>query len=148
MTVEAVSTALAIFREWPNSSDEEAFRKLVRSGVNRQYAARLVEFLPLAYGRLLLGKAGTRFSDTFQRMTPCGDLTAERPLSSEPVWGEAVCFAEAEVARGVSNKDLLAVAGRSAEFDAANRLLNRGSQLENLILGTALFRWPEDGPPL
>lgn len=148
MTVEAISTAVVIFRELLNSSDEEVFRKLVGTGVDRQYAARLVEFLPMAYGRLLLGKAGTRFSEMFQRMTPSGDLSAERPLSSEPVWGEVVSFAQAEAGRGVSRKDLLAVAGRSAELDAANQLLRQGSKLEGLILTTALLKWPQEGPPL
>ena len=148
MTVEAISTAVVIFRELPNSSDEEVFRKLVGTGVERQYAARLVEFLPMAYGRLLLGKAGTSFSDMFQRMTPSGDLTADRPLSSEPVWEEVVSFAHAEAGRGVSKKDLLAVAGRSAELDAANQLMKQGSKLEDLILTTALLKWPQEGPPL
>jgi hypothetical protein len=59
-----------------------------------------------------------------------------------------VSFAKAEVGRGVSEKDLLAVAGHSAEFDAANQLLNRGSRLEDLVLTTALLKWPQEGPPL
>lgn len=146
MTVELVSTAVAIIRELPNASDEEVFCTLVRAGFERQYAARLVEFLPMAYGRMVLGKGGARFSDMFQRMTARGGLTAERPLSSEPVWAEVVSFAKAEASRGVSKEDLLLVAGRSAEVDAANQLLNRGSKLEDLILTTTLLRWPPEGP--
>jgi hypothetical protein len=148
MTVDPISTAVVIFRELPNSSDEEVFRKLVGTGVEPQYAARLVEFLPMAYARLLLAEGGTRFSDMFQRMTPSGDPTVERPLSSESVWEEVVSFAKAEAGRGVSKKDLLAVAGRSAELDAANQLLKQGSKLEDLVLTTALLKWPQEGPPL
>jgi hypothetical protein len=148
MTVEQISRAVAIFRELPRSSDEEVFRKLVPTGVERQYAARLVEFLPMAYGRLLLGKAGMHFSDMFQRMTPSGDLTAEQPLSSEPGWEEVVSFAQAEARRVVSKEDVMAAAGRSAELHAANQLLNQGSKPEDLILTTALLKWPQEGPPL
>jgi hypothetical protein len=148
MTVELISIAVAIFREMPNSSDEEVFRKLVGTGVERQYAARLVEFLPMAYGRMLLGKAGVHFSEMFQRTIPSDDLTAERSLSSEPVWKEVVSFVQAEAGRGVSKEDALAVAGRSAELDAANQLLKRGSKPEDLILTTALLKWPQEGPEL
>jgi hypothetical protein len=148
MTVELISTAVAIFRELPNSSDEEVFRKLVGTGVERQYAARLVEFLPMAYCRLLLGKAGIHFSEMFQRMTSSGDLTAEQPLSSEPVWEEVVSFAQAEARRGAFKEDVLAVAGRSAELDAVNQLLKQGSKPEGLILTTASLKWSQEGPPL
>jgi hypothetical protein len=148
MTVGLISTAVAIFRELPNSSDVEVFRKLVGTGVERQYAARLVEFLPMAYGRLLLGKAGIHFSEMFQRMTPSGDLTAEQQLSSEPVWEEVVSFAQAEARRGASKEDVLAVAGRSAELDAVNQLLKQGSKPEDLILTTASLKWSQEGPPL
>jgi len=95
---------------------------------------------------LLFGSAGPRFSNMFQRRTAGGKLSAERPLSSEPVWQEGMSFAQAEAGRGVSKKDLLAVAGRSAEFDSANQLLNPGSQLEDLVLTTTLLKWPEEGP--
>jgi hypothetical protein len=49
-----VTEAVAIFREFPNVSDEEILRKLVAMGVERAIAARLVEFVPMAYCRLLL----------------------------------------------------------------------------------------------
>jgi len=48
----------------------------------------------------------------------------------------------------VSKKDLLAVAGRGAELDAANQLLKQSSKLEDLVLTTALLKWPQEGPPL
>lgn len=55
-------------------------------------------------------------------------------------------FGRNELGRGVAPKDLLAVAGRSAEFDAANRLLNEGSNLQDVILTPAVLSWLESGP--
>jgi hypothetical protein len=49
-------------------------------------------------------------------------LSDGRSLSSEPLWEAAVAFARTEVEHGVPGKDLLALAARSAEFDAANQL--------------------------
>jgi hypothetical protein len=55
-------------------------------------------------------------------------------------------FARAEQGRGVAGKDLLAIASHSAEFDAVNQLLNRGADPEDVVLSTAVLRWPAEGP--
>ena len=34
----------------------------------------------------------------------------------------------------------------SAEFDAVNKLLNRGSKPEDIVLSTTVLMWPEEGP--
>ena len=99
----------------------------------------------MVYCRLIFRDSGARFSDSFRRMLP-GGTSQELPLSSEPVWNAALAFARAEVERGVSGKDLPAVAGRSAEFDAANKLLQQGSKLENLAFTSPVLLCPEGGP--
>jgi hypothetical protein len=44
--------------------------------------------------------------------------------SLEPLCEAAVAFARTEAEHGVLGKDLLALAARSGEFDAAHQLLN------------------------
>ena len=83
----AISQAVAIFRKFPHASDDEILRELIASGIDRPLASRLVEFLPMAYCRLILKDAGVRFSDYFQRKLADGRLSPERPLSSEPLLG-------------------------------------------------------------
>lgn len=143
-----ISKAVATFREFPNASDEDILRKLISAGIARVVATRLVEFLPMAYCRLILADAGVRFCDHFQRKLEDGSLSAERQLDSDPLWAETLSFARAEKRSGVSGALLLAVAARSSEFDAANRLANEGSKLTDVILTTTVFRWPEEGPAL
>jgi len=138
--------AVAIFGESPDSSDDEIYRRVVAAGIEPKHAARLVEFLPMAYCRLILTGTGTRFSDIFRRRQHNGSLSHEQKLASEPLWTEIMSFARAEQAAGVAGKDLLAIASHSAEFDAVNRLLNRGSKPEDLALSTAVLVWPEEGP--
>jgi hypothetical protein len=75
-----------------------------------------------------------------------GDGTCEeRQLSSEPVWNAAVAFAEGESERGVSAENLLALAVRSAEFHAANQLLQGGAKLENLAFEPTVLKGLENG---
>jgi hypothetical protein len=69
-------------------------------------------------------------------------------LGGEPLWNEALEFAKAEIEGGVSGQDVLTIAGRSAEFHAANQLLERGSKLENLGFDVPTIRWTELGPDI
>jgi|SRR5215469_16961354 len=138
--------AVAIFREFPNASDEEILSKLVALGCERLIAARLVEFVPMAYCRLLLADSGVRFSDRFQRKLADGSLSPERLLEAEPLWVEALSFAKAEKRTEATGKALLAVAAHSSEFDAANQLANEGSKLKDIALMPVIFRWSEEGP--
>lgn len=143
---ELISRAVAVFRESPSSGDVEIYRTLVAYGSKPEVAARLVEFVPMVYCRLLLAHSGVQFSRTYRRRLGDGNISAERLLSSEPIWEAAMKFGRNELGRGVAPKDLLAVAGRSAEFDAANRLLNEGSNLQDVILTPAVLSWLESGP--
>src|SRR5262252_7257080 len=142
---EDIEKAVSIFRNLPNLGDPAVYQILVADGVERHRAARLVEFLPMVYCRAVLRKSGARFSDTFRRKLR-DSFSEEMKLSSDPVWNAAVAFASSEIQRGVRGQDLLAVAVRSAEFDAANQLLNKGSKLENIAFTPPVLMWPESGP--
>jgi len=115
-------------------------------GIDPRTAARLVEFLPSAYCRVMLANRGVQFSEMFRRRLSDGSLSPERPLLSEPTWCKLLDYARQEIAGGISQRDLLAVAGRSAEFDATNQLLNKGVRLKNVRLTAIFFPWPEEGP--
>lgn len=142
----AISRAVTIFRKSPAASDDEIFRELVSNGIERATAARLVEFLLMAYCRLVLADMGTRFSDHFQRRQLDGSLSQESALVSDPLWQEIFSFAVTEKQRVVAGKDLLAIAVHGSEFDAVNQLLKQGAKAGDIVLTTPVFSWPEDGP--
>jgi hypothetical protein len=62
-----IAQAVAIIRGSPELGDEGIYRALAEAGFDRQFAARLVEFLPAASCRVLLQHTGARFPETFQR---------------------------------------------------------------------------------
>jgi hypothetical protein len=140
-----IAQAVSIFRFSPDLDEFAVFERLVSGGVERRLAARLVEFLPMAYVRVLLAKSGVRFPDCFERKLPSGALE-KRLLVSEPVWNASLEFALDEASRGIPKADLMALAGRSAEFQAANELLNGGSKLDDVRFTPSLMLWPEGGP--
>ena len=84
---DIISRAVAAFRTSPGSGDVEIYRTLVADGIKSVVAARLVEFLPMAYCRIVLVETGVRFANTFQRKLANGNTSPEKLLSSEPIWG-------------------------------------------------------------
>lgn len=145
-TTDAIVEAVALLRSRMDLGEIAIFRELASRGVERPTAARLVEFIPMVYCRLIFLKSGLRFSETYRRALPNGTYSASVSLSSDKLWNEAKRFAEAEIENGVNGQRLLAIAGRSAEFDAANKLLNSGSKLEDIKLIEPVLRWPASGP--
>jgi|HubBroStandDraft_2_1064218.scaffolds.fasta_scaffold197725_2 hypothetical protein len=137
-----ISRAVAIFRKSSALDDRAVFNALVAEGLEAPVAARLVVFLPMVYARLLLEKTGARFPDKFRSVLPDGRFSALTEFSDEPLWIESMEFAKAEIASGVRSQDLMTIGGRSAEFDAANQLLNRGSKLSGIAFDTPTIRWP------
>jgi len=67
-------------------------RGLVHAGIESLVAERLIEFLPMAYCRLMLAASGARFANVYRRELEDGTFE-ERLLSSEPVWNAVVSFA-------------------------------------------------------
>jgi hypothetical protein len=140
---EAIASALTIFRKSPELDDESVFRALIDRGVERSTAARIVEFLPIAYCRVLLLNSGVQFSNTFVRAASPLKIQS---LSFEPVWIPFLAYAESEIRGGTARREMLMVAGRSAEFQAINRMLDEGAELKNVALTTISLLWPESGP--
>jgi hypothetical protein len=94
----------------------------------------------------MLAKTSVRLADTYRRTAPRGTNSLSSPFASDRLWNEDTRFASAEVERGVSGEDLLTIAGRSAEFDAANKLLHSGAQLKDTKFTATVFRWSISGP--
>lgn len=137
LTSEDISKAVAIFRSSPNLKDLELCRELVNVGFKRKQAARLVEFLPVVYCRLVFRDSGCQFADVYERRN-ADHKASTYSLSSDPIWSPLLNFASKEV--GINpNQDFLVVAARSAEFDTINTLLNAGSKLEDVRLTATVF---------
>ena len=148
MSETEIALAVATLRNRPDLNDEEVYQTLVNHGIARALAARLVEFLPGAYCRIIFENAGPRFAESFRRQRRDGTISPEIELKSEPVWNAAIAFARRDVQNGLSRDDKLRLAGRSAEFQAANSLLQQGSKLEDIVFTPSIHTWDKDGPPV
>jgi hypothetical protein len=112
------------------SLDDGALRReLMTIGMSERDAQRLLAFVPLAFGRVLVDKLPIRFPETvivIERGTE-----RESRLADEPLFTLAIDLAR----RGTLTRDQFsALALRSAEMRALNKALNAGSKPEDLLV--------------
>ncbi|GIE90326.1 DUF6348 family protein [Actinoplanes regularis] len=120
---EAVVVGVTAFCESAEpSSGDEIKAKLLSGGLEPWLAERLTYFLPLAFGRRMLG--GVQVDETFL------DGETRRRLDRDPVYQAAARRAgvavEGEIAR---------IGGYSSEVSAVSQALHGGAQLADLKLG-------------
>jgi len=128
-------------------SDGDVAARLETTGCPPQLAEKLVAFLPLACGRLLLAGSGVVLSRSFRPMNRDGSVGGPRKLESDPCWLEIEAF----LPRGstVMREAIGIVGRRSAELDAANKAAARGSRLADLVGAEPIFLFvePVEDPP-
>jgi len=127
----------------PEADDEVVVNALMQSGLGKYRTFELVLWVPMAFGRAVLEGLDFTLPDTFQLMSSDGQQFTRRRFSDEPVYVEAHRFAVTFVAQGFPRNDLIAIAGRSAEFKAVNDALLKGSELKNLQPGEPVVSFPD-----
>lgn len=137
-----VEQAIVLLRDL-SLEDGDVRTDLINAGVEEALASRLVEFVPMAFGRALLEASGAQFPQTYQRYGRDGKIIPARALSSQPVWRAVVEYARRALERGLTVDEML-VAKRSAEYRLADELLTDGSRLEDLRFTAPLFGWPDE----
>ena len=143
-----INAAVAVFLRDREAADSELVEKFEAVVKDRDLAERLVEFVPLAFGRVVLQRIGVTLPENFKRMMANGKFTHECALTLEPLWEPALAFAKDAEGR-ISKEDFLVIAGRSAEVDAANKAMQAGFDPKHLVGSTPIFMRaaPMPGPP-
>ena len=141
-----IATAVEMFLGNRAATESELVEKIDGTIHDRDLAERLIEFLPLAFGRVLLTKWGVTLPGYFVRMLDNGGFTPECPLDAEPLWKPAVAFAR-KAQTAMSKEEFYAIAARSAEVDAATKAMQAGSDPKNLVGATPILMREAPMPP-
>jgi len=139
---EDIAKAVAAFRVSPNFDDDEVYRVLVRGGMQTQTASLLVNFLPMAYFRVVFTDRVAEISNEFCVHPSEGSPSAWRQLSSEPLWDEVMAFARSEVERGLAGKDaVMELLKRDATYKALCVALSKdpGATFKDIQCGPTVF---------
>jgi hypothetical protein len=118
----------------PNSRDEVIENRLVRGGLGRSQARRLLLFVPEACCRACFEPLGTQFPETY-RLQNADGKTSVLKLEDEIEYAEAVAAGRYEARKRGGRDRMLSIARRSASFDAIARLTRSGSKLKDIRCG-------------
>ena len=129
-----VSDVVRLFRQKTDVDDGGVLKLLMERGLTEQQAEELTVFVPMAFCRVMLGDSGVTFSEQYILMSYGSGASVTRSLSSQPIYRAALEIARGEEKSGVARNDFLAVAGRTAEFNAISQALDGGSKPEDLVL--------------
>lgn len=143
---EAIKKAMSIFAE--NKGDWELSEKALKnSDIPLPLAEKLLEFMPLAFGRAFMKDLGVNFTDEYVRYVQEDGKIIEKQrgkLKSEPVFTESLKMASEMVSKRIAGEDCQFVAFTSAEFNAVNEAMNKGSQPQNLVFTELYLQWREE----
>lgn len=107
------------------------------NGLAREESERLVAFLPIAFGRVVIAHIGKVSFTTDYRVKETGKTYS---LSDEPIFVEALKLAAEGYHSGLfSRESFTAVALRSPELDAVNKALNDGTDINGASFQTVEF---------
>lgn len=142
-----VATAVELFRKHQDLEELDLLKILVDNGIPIDISRRLIEFMPTAYGRVFLGNSDVNFTEYYERIdveSGKAKVIEKRKLTDNPIYVEAFKFAQEEVNYDYDKDDFWAIAGRSAEMQAINNLLNQGSNLEDITFTPLGLTWEDD----
>lgn len=143
---EDVLTAVQVLTEYGAREDEGVVEAMAEVGVTGIRAELLVTLMPLAFGRVLLGRMGfdppIRFSDMALVHDERGGRTLEFRLTDEPLYLAALELADEAFETGVVPRERYeAVVARSPELAAVSQALDEGDDVSGAVMGPpTLFR--------
>jgi hypothetical protein len=144
-TKDAVRRAVRAFAANTDGDVHRVTADLQQDGFSEETAAALVVFVPLALGRVVLGRMGVGIMrDEYSRIDAQGQERFRGKLSDEPIYREAQAAFSEVAAQG--KEVLTAVLLRSPEFLAVNELSHSGTWPENLYFSRPVLVWREGMP--
>ena len=143
-TSEAIRRAIHIFAANTTCEIEDVKEALRQNGFSAEMASAVITFMPLAVGRVLLGRMGVKLPDEYIRADAQGRERFRGALLDEPVFRETLALVPEVLAQGEEVVQSIMV--RSPEVLAVNQALQSGSRPEDLMAGRPVLGWDEGMP--
>ena len=131
---QIVEKTIEWFLHEPRSEDATAYEKLCEAGLATNEAEEGVAFVPMAFARTLLEPEGVTFPAYYLLVNRDTGRTRRYKLEDQPVYCAARQMSKGLPSGENKRRIFEVVAGRSAEFNAVNRLLEQGSQVKDISL--------------
>lgn len=144
---KAIEKAISIITENTEADLDELAVKISSADIPEQLTDKILEFVPLAFGRVYMRDWGTNFKDEYVRYVLEDGKPVEkqrRKLTNEPVYCEAIKIANKLNSKWKRNKTFELVAFMSSEFLGINELMNKGAKPQDIVLTNPYLPWRDD----
>ena len=90
---QSLDLAVTIFTQYEHSTWEALEDAMYSSGMPKAHADRILEFMPLAFGRVLMDESGVSFSNEFERKKPGSSRGRAFPFAHHRVYEASFAYA-------------------------------------------------------
>ncbi len=131
--LDLARAAIDVFLAHPQADGDETVAALMRRGIGEEEAWRLYLVVPSAFCKVALADRGISFPETYLAEDPeTGERTQHR-WEDSPLHRAATEASHERIDAGLTQQEMSAIAGRSAEYDAIRKLA-RGQDLSDIVL--------------
>lgn len=141
-SIDAIRLALPIFVEYQAANEDQIEAALTEAGIPIHEVHRVLEFVPLAFGRVLLAELGAVPREEYIRYTiQNGEIVEKerKKLVDDAFFATAMKVARSKRGWWKPRNEFLAIAERSAEVRAVRQLIAQGSKAANIVLTAPHF---------
>ncbi len=131
----AVACLADIVADRHEFTEDEVYTALADAGVPTSLADRAYKFTQVAWGRVFLASLGVRFSPDYVCLNALGEVVESGHLANEPCFSAASQLAP----RYAGTPGFRRLALLSADVNAVNNALHRGSKPEDLVTAPAFL---------
>ena len=137
---DLVLAVTSIIATSTDADDAMLVEEIINSGIGRVDAEKLIVFIPLAFGRIMLSRLGTPLPSSLFKVRDAQGSWVAHSLDAEPLYHAACNVAQAVFTHGVVTREVYQqVMLRSTEVTLANQALNDGVTLDGAIFSPPLL---------
>jgi hypothetical protein len=107
----------------------------------KRHAERILEFMPIAFGRVQMKGSGVEFQGTYERRKPGSARKKEFAFADNAVYMASIEYAERQKQSKSGLPTLTAVSVRSPEIKAIEDIVNSGVETQNIVLSKPILGW-------
>ena len=130
-----VATSVKLFRKHRDLEDFDLLKVFVDNGIPLDISRRLIEFTPIAFGRVFLENLGANLTEYYERIDVENGkvkVIEKSKLAENPIYAQALKFAQNEVNYDYDKDNFLLIAWRSAEMQAMNEACDAALESGNV----------------
>jgi hypothetical protein len=138
---QSLDLAIVIYTQYESSTWEALETAMYATKMPKRHAERILEFMPIAFGRILMRESGVEFQPTYERRKPDSAKRKEYAFAKNAAYIASLEYAERQNQSVTGLPTLNAVAVRSPEIKAIEDMVNSGVETQNIVLSKPILGW-------